>query len=662
MARYELGERIGVGGMAEIFRGKATAGGGFEKPVAIKRILPHLSQDKRFVELLITEAKTLSQLRHRNVVQIYDVGLGDDGQYFLVMEYVDGIDLGRLYESLEQRMRRLPLDVALYITGEVCEALEHAHQARGADGQPLGLVHRDVSPSNVLLSRSGEVKLTDFGIAKRTEEATGHGGVRGKFAYISPEQAHNRRVDARSDVYSIAILLFELVTGHRLFSDLPDFDALRAVREGRLPRPRDIDPSIDSDLERILLTGLAPRPEDRFPSAGTLGAELRTCRYSLVSSLGDPAVEISRLVEERADSNKEHSAPTREPSVVRINTVAGFSGSIDVPADPADEPTGTITGELSAPPGMSLDEEEETRAVKLSSVGPLLTSPAAMDDLGTATPSERSAPISSELEAIADAETRVLDYRPDLFPELAGSDDQPVEAIAHRESAGPHKSPPPELGAGSEVQARIAIGAGSDVQRIPLGPGSDAQARTVAPGSASDVQARSAALAPTIRQVLYNGGRADDPRGANPPAPAGPILDSQVSSARRRTLLLACGAAVGLAVLTFVVAGAFMGGGEETAQSPFPPRDAASPAPRDSAAPPAPRDATVPPIPRDAAVPRPRDAAPPPVPQPIPETVTAAPAVERPKRKRKKASKKRDRKPSNAKASSDKKRGASSKR
>ncbi len=368
MARYELGERIGVGGMAEIFRGKATAGGGFEKPVAIKRILPHLSQDKRFVELLITEAKTLSQLRHRNVVQIYDVGLGDDGQYFLVMEFVDGLDLGHLYESLEKRSRRLPLDVALYITGEVCEALEHAHQARGGDGQPLGLVHRDVSPSNVLLSRSGEVKLTDFGIAKRTEEATGHGGVRGKFAYISPEQAHNRRVDARSDVYSVAILIFELVTGHRLFSDLPDFDALRAVREGRLPRPRDIDPGIDAELERIVLTGLAPRPEDRFPSAGNLGAQLRNCRYSLVSTVADPAVEVARLIDEHAGSRPELPAPpSREPSVVRISTVAGFSGTFEVP-DLADEATGTITGEVGlSPPPLGLDEEE-TRAVNLSSV------------------------------------------------------------------------------------------------------------------------------------------------------------------------------------------------------------------------------------------------------------------------------------------------------
>src|SRR5262245_60518492 len=145
MTRYELGERIGVGGMAEIFRGKAVAAGGFEKPVAIKRILPHLSQDERFVKLLIAEAKILSQLRHRNVVQIFDVGLGEDGQYFLVMEFVEGTDLGALYERLEAARKRLPLDLALHLGAEVCEALDHAHHARGADGEPLNIVHRDVS-------------------------------------------------------------------------------------------------------------------------------------------------------------------------------------------------------------------------------------------------------------------------------------------------------------------------------------------------------------------------------------------------------------------------------------------------------------------------------------------------------------------------------------
>lgn len=334
MARYELLERIGVGGMAEIFRGMAVAGGGFEKPVAIKRILPHLSQDQRFVELLIAEAKILSELRHRNIVQIYDVGLGDDGQYFLVMEFVDGTDLGHVYEDLFGG-RKLPVEVSLHICAELCEALEHAHIAKDEHGVGLGLVHRDVSPSNVLLSKSGEVKLTDFGIAKRVEEVTGHGGVRGKFAYISPEQAANRHVDARSDVFSLGILLYELACGQRLFSGLEDFDALREVREGRVhPAPENV-PGLERGLAKLISKSLSKAPEDRFQSAGDFGAALRGYRYSLDTELADPMAAIAELVNPGGAATRDDSDDSLDDfgpdhgmsTIVRIDTAADFANS-----------------------------------------------------------------------------------------------------------------------------------------------------------------------------------------------------------------------------------------------------------------------------------------------------------------------------------------------
>jgi serine/threonine protein kinase len=314
MTRYELTERIGAGAMAEIFRGKAVAAGGFEKPVAIKRILPHLSQDERFVELLIAEANIVSHLRHRNIVQVFDVGMGPDGQYFLVMELVDGCNLAAVQEGLEKRGKRMPPGLGLYIGGEVCDALEHAHRAPGPDGSPLRLVHRDVSPNNVLLSRSGEVKLTDFGIAKRTEEVSLHGGVRGKFAYISPEQGSGRSVDARSDVFSVGILLFEMIVGRRLFSGLADFEALKAVCEGNVPRPRSVDSRLDPKLETILLKALAHNPDERYASASDLGKDLRAYRYSLPQASGDPAAELASLVTRiakngGAPSKKEAAAP-----------------------------------------------------------------------------------------------------------------------------------------------------------------------------------------------------------------------------------------------------------------------------------------------------------------------------------------------------------------
>lgn len=342
MTRYELLERIGVGGMAEIFRGKAVAGSGFQKDVAIKRILPHLSQDSRFVELLITEAKTLSELRHRNIVQIYDVGLNDDGQYFLVMEFVDGLDLADLFDAYEHKRARPPLDVCLYIGAEVCEALDHAHAARDADGNLVGLVHRDVSPSNILLSRSGEVKLTDFGIAKRMEEMTGHGGVRGKFAYISPEQANNQHVDGRSDVCSLGMVLFEMISGERLFSALPDFDALKMVRGHQIPELGSVATDVDPGLEAVIMKAVAPDPADRYQSASEFAAALRDYRYSMVSSSGDPAQSVAGIVQnllptepaEATDGDGARDEPPDLPeladpdrTIVRIRSAAGFGPS-----------------------------------------------------------------------------------------------------------------------------------------------------------------------------------------------------------------------------------------------------------------------------------------------------------------------------------------------
>ena len=335
VTRYELLDRIGVGGMAEIFRGKAVAAGGFEKPVAIKRILPHLSQDKRFVELLIAEAKVLSLLKHRNIVQIFDVGLGDDGQYFLVMEYVDGKDLGAVQRGLEARRRRMPFDLALHIVAEICEALEHAHTARAPDGKSMSLVHRDVSPSNVLMSRAGEVKLTDFGIAKRAEqEATRHGAVRGKFAYISPEQARNEHLEPRSDVFSVGILLWELVTGRRLFSGLGDLEALRAVREVQVPSPREMDSRLTPEIDALIMSALARDPRGR-PTAGQLGAKLRTLRYSLDVTVGDPATELAKIIDTAEEVERQSSQPIvpssprlefdGEATVIRIHTADEFS-------------------------------------------------------------------------------------------------------------------------------------------------------------------------------------------------------------------------------------------------------------------------------------------------------------------------------------------------
>ncbi len=381
VTRYELLDRIGVGGMAEIFRGKAVAAGGFEKPVAIKRILPHLSQDPRFVELLIAEAKVLSLLKHRNITQIFDVGLGDDQQYFLVMEYVDGKDLGAIQRALEQRRKRVPFDLALHIGAEICEALEHAHSARAPDGKAMSLVHRDISPSNVLLSRAGEIKLTDFGIAKRAEqEQTKGGAVKGKFAYISPEQARNEHLDPRSDVFSVGILLWELICNRPLFSRMTDLEALRGVRDpGKIQPPSvvlagersAIDARLAPEVDALVMSALSPEAARR-PTAGMFGAKIRSLRYSLDETVGDPATELAKLIEaaEQVERQSVKMPAVRGPlragpsgfednaenTVIRIRTADAFSMR---------DKDGT--GMAKARQVINQFEEEETRLAALTS-------------------------------------------------------------------------------------------------------------------------------------------------------------------------------------------------------------------------------------------------------------------------------------------------------
>ena len=316
--------------MAEVFRGIAIADGGFQKPVAIKRILPGLCEDQRFVKLLIAEAKLLSQLRHRNIVQIFDVGLNDDHQYFLVMEYVDGTNLATIQRHLEHTGKRMPFDLALHIGAEIADALAHAHAAKGVDEKPMGLVHRDVSPSNILVSLAGEVKLTDFGIAKRGGDITGHGGVRGKYAYNSPEQAVNRPLDGRSDIYSTAVVVHELIVGQPLYSHLNDLDAMHAVLGDDPPLLTLLDPTLPHAIDTVIDAALARDPSRRPANAAAFSAQLRNIRYSLDEAAGDPATELGRIVQaallDTGAARRKPRATSAPPRAAAEPFSTGFDG------------------------------------------------------------------------------------------------------------------------------------------------------------------------------------------------------------------------------------------------------------------------------------------------------------------------------------------------
>src|SRR5437867_4259038 len=212
--KYQITEKVDAGGMAEVFRAVAESLQGFKKNVAIKRILPNLTKNKKFIRMFLDEARLSLHLQHANVVQVFDIGVAD-GSYFIVMEYVDGANLKSIVESIKRQGKRMRVSHTLYLMMEVCKGLAYAHDVTDPEsGRPLGIVHRDISPPNILISKVGEVKLVDFGLAKAASqiEDTEPGVVKGKFSYLSPEAAQGREVDARADMFAVALLLDDVLT------------------------------------------------------------------------------------------------------------------------------------------------------------------------------------------------------------------------------------------------------------------------------------------------------------------------------------------------------------------------------------------------------------------------------------------------------------------
>ncbi|HEX2656857.1 MAG TPA: serine/threonine-protein kinase, partial [Polyangia bacterium] len=256
--QYELLERIAVGGMAEVYLGRVAGAEGFEKLVAIKRILPEYAKDERFVSMLLSEARIHSALSHRNIVQIHDLGISEDGEYFIVLEYVEGHDLRAVMEAATALGVQIPDLLALHIADELAQALHFAHELKDAAGHPLGIVHRDVSPSNVLLSNSGEVKLSDFGLAKRQHDASVVGALKGSLVYMSPEQAKKETTDRRTDVFSLGAVLFEMVTGQKLREITYELEGWREVSSGAVRSARELRPDLPDAFDALLMRALAP--------------------------------------------------------------------------------------------------------------------------------------------------------------------------------------------------------------------------------------------------------------------------------------------------------------------------------------------------------------------------------------------------------------------
>ncbi len=290
--QYELLERIAIGGMAEVYKGRVVGAEGFEKLVAIKRIQPDLIADERFVTMLLTEARIHSALSHRNIVQIHDLGISEEGEYFIVLEYVEGYDLRAIMESINSDGEIIPEALSLHIAAEVAQGLHFAHELLGPDRQPLGLIHRDVSPSNVLISFAGEVKLSDFGLAKRRHDRSVVGSLKGNLIYMSPEQARQAPLDRRTDVFSLGALLFELLTGKRMREITDEIKGWGEVAAGVVRSARSARPDLPASFEALLNQALAAEPNRRFPDAATFGAAIRQLLAQMNTPVGPADLQV----------------------------------------------------------------------------------------------------------------------------------------------------------------------------------------------------------------------------------------------------------------------------------------------------------------------------------------------------------------------------------
>ena len=274
--KYLLLERIAVGGMAEVFLSKSFGIEGFEKIIAIKRILPTMAEDDDFIEMFIDEAKIAGQLSHANIVPIYELGKIGDSHY-IAMEYVWGKDLLQIMNRFRRMRKRMPPAMVAFIASKMCEALEYAHTKRDRRGAPLNLIHRDISPQNILVSYDGAVKLIDFGIAKAASRTTKTqaGVLKGKFGYMSPEQVRGLPIDLRSDIFAVGTCMYEMLTADRLFVGESDFSTLEKVRHAAVAPPSEMVPDVPKDFDSIVMKALAREPADRWQTAGEMQEALQ---------------------------------------------------------------------------------------------------------------------------------------------------------------------------------------------------------------------------------------------------------------------------------------------------------------------------------------------------------------------------------------------------
>jgi serine/threonine protein kinase len=351
--KYELLKKVGLGGMAELFLARQSGIEGFEKLIVIKRILPHLADSAEFIQMFLNEARLAARLTHPNVVQIYDLGRVG-GQYFIAMEYVNGVDLSRVLKKERKARRFIPTEHAVKMMSYVCEALTYAHNHTDVQGNPLCIVHRDISPHNVLVAFDGGVKLTDFGIAKAATQAvkTKAGTLKGKYYYMSPEQCLGRKIDNRSDIFSAGILLYQLMTSRLPFRGDSEFSVLHAIVHDA-PRPPSVHrEDFPAGLYPILERSMAKHSEDRYEDALQMQMALEKflMEHKLVSNTTLIGKYVQGLFPEVIEALKK-VPPDDSANIEEIIEGLAIAGADRLtPSKPGATPSGDITpGPLATP-------------------------------------------------------------------------------------------------------------------------------------------------------------------------------------------------------------------------------------------------------------------------------------------------------------------------
>ena len=351
IGRYDLITALATGGMGRIYLGRAAGVGGFERKFVIKTLeVPVTVESDQAIAMFLDEARLLGLLHHQHIASVFEVGRDDDGRHYMVIDYVDGYSAHDVWERAVQFGAQLPLDFTLTVASAIANGLHYAHTQRDIDGTPLGIVHRDVTPSNVMIGHDGAVQLIDFGIAmaatRKTKTQTGF--VKGKVSYLSPEQVAGRDVDARTDVFSLGILLYELSTLHRAFRDSSDLATMQRIKAGRVTRPSLLVPNYPLELEIIIMKALQVDPRERFGDADTMRRAIEALGHRLHLVLGDAAIieVMAQLFESAARPIEAAASRASDPAFEWTDS----DHDLTVRRDP-DELLAVLRAENAAAPG-----------------------------------------------------------------------------------------------------------------------------------------------------------------------------------------------------------------------------------------------------------------------------------------------------------------------